>query len=496
MVDTLAPHGYAGRLRTTLVACATFAAGALAGGVATFGGLALLGARARRRRAAAIAVAAAVALAAAAGEARGARIVPQVRRQVPESWRRVLPVPLAAGLYGVLLGLGFTTFVLSFAVWALARRGLALGDPALGLLVGLGFGAGRALPVVVLAPLRDRARRRRPAAMAERPAILRALRARRRASRWPPAPLRCGPPPAQRRDRARRRRPPTRAPPARSSAGRSPAPAALIARPGGARRCARRRTRRVGGGRVAWSATAPSRSARRPTRRSRHARRAGADARRRLGRLGGLARARAAATCWRVAAAAAPSGRRGSSRAPRPARRSAARRWPATGSLFHVAGPRAAASTRSRSAAGSRGTLRTRAARAAAQPVQRRRRLLYVRSTFQRQQLRIGPLRRRPVRRDRALYGTVPTGRRDAGHEPRRRAPRRTATRRSSRRGPPRGVSLTLWSTALGPGSAYVTRLRQDAGRPVRGHAPARAPLSPRGTTPHTVRTRGRPDET
>ncbi len=33
MVETLAPQGYAGRLRTTLVACATFAVGALAGGV-------------------------------------------------------------------------------------------------------------------------------------------------------------------------------------------------------------------------------------------------------------------------------------------------------------------------------------------------------------------------------------------------------------------------------------------------------------------------------
>ena len=57
------------------------------------------------------------------------RIVPQVRRQVPESWRRVLPVPLAAGLYGVLLGLGFTTFILTFAVWALAAVSVALGDP-------------------------------------------------------------------------------------------------------------------------------------------------------------------------------------------------------------------------------------------------------------------------------------------------------------------------------------------------------------------------------
>ena len=153
MVDTLAPHGYAGRLRTTLIACATFSAGALAGGVATFAGLSLLGRALGAGGTAAIAVAAAVALMAAAGEARGARIVPQVRRQVPESWRRVLPLPIAAGLYGVLLGLGFTTFILSFAVWALAGVSVALGDPALGLLVGLGFGIGRALPVVVLAPL-------------------------------------------------------------------------------------------------------------------------------------------------------------------------------------------------------------------------------------------------------------------------------------------------------------------------------------------------------
>ena len=41
-----------------------------------------------------------------------------------------MPVPLAAGLYGVLLGLGFTTFILSFAVWALAGISVALGDAA------------------------------------------------------------------------------------------------------------------------------------------------------------------------------------------------------------------------------------------------------------------------------------------------------------------------------------------------------------------------------
>jgi hypothetical protein len=177
MVETLAPHGYAGRLRTTIAACVTFSLGALAGGVATFGGLSLLGQALGAGGPTALAVGAAVALAAAIGEARGARILPQVRRQVPESWRRRLPVPLAAGLYGVLLGLGFTTFILTFAVWALAGVCIAAGDPALGVAVGLAFGAGRLVPVIVLAPAGESEwGAAAHAAMAERPRILRSLR--------------------------------------------------------------------------------------------------------------------------------------------------------------------------------------------------------------------------------------------------------------------------------------------------------------------------------
>jgi hypothetical protein len=178
MVETLAPAGYAGRLRTTLAACVAFAAGALAGGAITFGGLALLGDALGAGGPFALAVAAVVALVAAVAEARGARILPQVRRQVPESWRRVMPVPLAAGLYGVLLGLGFTTFILTFAVWALAGVAVAVGDPALGVLIGLAFGAGRLLPVVALAPAAGTGLGAAAhAAMAERPRILRSLRA-------------------------------------------------------------------------------------------------------------------------------------------------------------------------------------------------------------------------------------------------------------------------------------------------------------------------------
>ena len=88
-----------------------------------------------------------------------------------------MPIPLAAAGYGVLLGLGFTTFVLSFAVWALAGASVALGDPALGLAIGLAFGAGRALPVICLAPFAGGDRGGAvTAAMCERPQILLGLR--------------------------------------------------------------------------------------------------------------------------------------------------------------------------------------------------------------------------------------------------------------------------------------------------------------------------------
>ncbi|MEA2295642.1 MAG: hypothetical protein QOE86_3281 [Solirubrobacteraceae bacterium] len=199
MVETLAPAGYAGRGRTAIAGSLAFALGALAGGAATFGGLALIGDRAGAGGGAAAAVAVAALLTAAAGDAAGRRILPQVRRQVPESWRRVLPLPLAAGLYGILLGLGFTTFVLSFATWALAAASLAVGTPVTGLAIGLAFGAGRAVPVLALAPLLDRDGPAAVAAgMAERPVVLRGLRATAAAGLALAAALLVAAPPAAR----------------------------------------------------------------------------------------------------------------------------------------------------------------------------------------------------------------------------------------------------------------------------------------------------------
>jgi hypothetical protein len=176
MVESLGRTG-AGRV-TVAAACSTFALGAVVGGVVTFGALAAAGRVVHGLGGgAAAAVAAAIALAAAVAEARGIRIVPQIRRQVPEPWRRRLPLPLAAVLYGALLGLGFTTFVLTYGVWALAALTFVLGDVRAGVVTGIAFGVGRALPVAAIAPLVSRPLGvRLLEAMAERPRLLRGLR--------------------------------------------------------------------------------------------------------------------------------------------------------------------------------------------------------------------------------------------------------------------------------------------------------------------------------
>jgi len=90
-------------------------------------------------------------------------------------------------------------------------------------------------------------------------------------------------------------------------------------------------------------------------------------------------------------------------------------------------------------------------------------RLLYVRSVYTRQELRLGPQTRRNPGRDRRLWSMPPTGRRDAGHEPGKQHHRHGWPRRLWAR-PKRGLSATLWTTALAADVAYVTLLRQVSG--------------------------------
>lgn len=136
-----------------------FALGAVAGGLAIFVGLSAIGAIAFGATSWALA-----GLLAAAGiaDAMGLPVVPRIARQVPEGWRRRRRLPVVGFFYGGLLGLGLTTFVMSYGLWAALIAVLLLGDPLVGLVAGAAFGIGRALPVVVLAgwwekPWADRA---------------------------------------------------------------------------------------------------------------------------------------------------------------------------------------------------------------------------------------------------------------------------------------------------------------------------------------------------
>ncbi len=177
MVETIGSALGDARRVATLAAGVTFALGTLIGGVLTFGGLALAGSLIAGGDGLREGLGAAIALAAAIADWRGVRIAPQIRRQVPERWRWTMPLPLACALYGVLLGLGFTTFVLAFAVWALAGISFAAGDPLVGAAIGLAFGAGRALPVLWMAPsLRGGHGARRLDEMASEPRLWLGLR--------------------------------------------------------------------------------------------------------------------------------------------------------------------------------------------------------------------------------------------------------------------------------------------------------------------------------
>ena len=406
----------------------------------TFGGLGLLGQWLGAGGTGAAAVAAVVAVAAAIGEARGVRIVPQVRRQVPESWRRVLPVPLAAGLYGVLLGLGFTTFILTFAVWALAAVSVALGDPALGAVLGLAFGAGRALPVIALAPVAETDRGNAAhAAMAERPAILRGLRVADAVALAACAVAMTAVAPASAATIA-----------AFSASGpcgrgRATSPSSAPARPAPATSAAR-------AGPSACPAATP---------RSAPASSAGATPESQIV----LARPDTLAP---VASYAAPGAgpfafsdqwvvwlvgqtqlvvqprdasrrRRARSRPRAPASSSAARRSSARPSLFHRAGKAGSSIRLFDLATGRESVVRSERRALLSNPSFDGRRMLYVRSTYTRQELRLGPLvRRAHDAATSALYRTTPTARRDA--EPRAGPPpplRRLQGRQAAAAGAP-----------------------------------------------------------
>jgi len=147
MVESLTPVLCGGRARRAL-GLGLFALGAV-GAAAALGGL-LGAAGAGLPRGAALGALGALAVAGAARDLGLLPVgLPQRRGQVPEHWRRELPVAVWTPLYGAMLGLGVLTFQVVSTFWVAAGGALVIGDPAVAAGCLALFGLGRVLMVVL-----------------------------------------------------------------------------------------------------------------------------------------------------------------------------------------------------------------------------------------------------------------------------------------------------------------------------------------------------------
>jgi hypothetical protein len=136
--------------------------------------------------------------------------------------------------------------------------------------------------------------------------------------------------------------------------------------------------------------------------------------------------------------------------------------------LCHLAGPRGSQILAIELTTGARQVLRAQAGAQITNPSTDGTRLLYVHATGVTQQLRVGPLAPADPNTDAVVLVHASPGRRDKEHEPGRRRHRAGYPGRRRAPLPPRsspGVVATLWTTALMPGAALVTRLRVVRGR-------------------------------
>ena len=154
MVETITPVVHGGR-RRWLGAVALHAVGA-SGAAAVVGAVAgaVGGWTGAPWDGAAWWAVAAVAVLYAAREAGLPVPLPEVRRQVPERWRRSLGPHRSSFLYGVMLGVGFLTH-LGHGTWPVVSLvALVFGDPLLGAAIAAPFGLARALSLAVVARAR------------------------------------------------------------------------------------------------------------------------------------------------------------------------------------------------------------------------------------------------------------------------------------------------------------------------------------------------------
>lgn len=145
MVETFTPAGCGGRRRQAgaVLLFATGAIGAAAGLGASLGAFGSV-----LPTPWAVGVAAALAALGALRESGVLRIrFPDLRRQVPEPWRREKPLAFWSAGYGVILGSGFGTFQPVATFWVVCAGAVALGRPLVAALCLAPFGLGRAIMV-------------------------------------------------------------------------------------------------------------------------------------------------------------------------------------------------------------------------------------------------------------------------------------------------------------------------------------------------------------
>jgi len=134
--------------------------------------------------------------------------------------------------------------------------------------------------------------------------------------------------------------------------------------------------------------------------------------------------------------------------------------------LTHVAGPTGSRLIGVDVATGAQEILRTEPGAQVSNPASDGSLLLYVHATGRAQELRLGAVAPLAPAADAVLLVHPSSGRRDREHEHGRRRHRHRGRRPKL---PPRarpGVVDTLWTTALAPAAAYVTRLRAREGAP------------------------------
>lgn len=76
--------------------------------------------------------------------------LPQLRRQTSARWGKLLPGPVAAGVWGLDIGLGVATYITFSGFWLPLTLALLFESPTMGMSLMASYWLGRALPVWLL----------------------------------------------------------------------------------------------------------------------------------------------------------------------------------------------------------------------------------------------------------------------------------------------------------------------------------------------------------